>query len=80
MENPCLSDGTKREVVKQDLLEHPDRFAEDTQQVIATDLGVSREPVRRATDKLEGGGEVTQACAFSTERSTPRSASLRRRP
>ncbi|AFH21526.1 DNA adenine methylase [environmental Halophage eHP-3] len=37
-----LSDGTKREVVKQYLLEHPDRVAEDTQEAIAEDLGVSR--------------------------------------
>jgi ParB-like chromosome segregation protein Spo0J len=37
-----LTDGTKRKVVKQYLLEHPDRVTEDTQQAISDDLGVSR--------------------------------------
>jgi len=45
-----LSDGTKREVVKQYLLEHPDRVTEDTQQAIAEDLGVSRSLVTQVAN------------------------------
>jgi DNA (cytosine-5)-methyltransferase 1 len=45
-----LTDGTKREVVKQYLLEHSDRVGEDTQQAIAEDLGVSEDTVRRAKE------------------------------
>lgn len=51
-----LSDGTKREVVKQYLLEHPDRVAEDTQAEIASDLGVADDTVRRARQELKDNG------------------------
>jgi 16S rRNA G966 N2-methylase RsmD len=48
-----LSDGTKRDVVKQYLLEHPDRVAEDTQEAIAEDLGVSQWTVSQALDEID---------------------------
>jgi len=47
-----LSDGTKREVVKQYLLEHPDRVAEDTQEAIAEDLGVSQGLIAQIVDDV----------------------------
>jgi len=39
-------------VVKQYLLEHPDRVAEDTQEAIAEDLGVAQNTVSRAIDDI----------------------------
>jgi 16S rRNA G966 N2-methylase RsmD/DNA-binding MarR family transcriptional regulator len=62
-----LSDGTKREVVKQYLLEHPARVAEDTQQAIAEDLGVGRKTVSRAVDDLEESGKLGHLTELSTE-------------
>lgn len=62
-----LADGTKREVVKQYLLEHPDRVAEDDQAEIAADLGVSAQTVGRAVNELEEGGNRFQVESLSTE-------------
>jgi len=55
-----LTDGTKREVVKQYLLEHPDRVAEDTQQAIASDLGVDPATVSRAIDECGNDLQVQE--------------------
>jgi N6-adenosine-specific RNA methylase IME4/Trp operon repressor len=62
-----LADGTKREVVKQYLLEHPDRATEDTHTEIASDLGVSRETVRRGANELERDGKLAQVCELTTD-------------
>lgn len=44
--------GTKREVVKQYLLEHPERLEEDTQRDVALDLGVSQATVANAAKEI----------------------------
>jgi 16S rRNA G966 N2-methylase RsmD/DNA-binding MarR family transcriptional regulator len=62
-----LSDGTKRDVVKQYLLEHPDRVAEDTQEAIADDLGVARVTVTRAIDSLQENGKLVQVDELTTD-------------
>jgi len=57
-----LSDGTKRDVVKEYLLEHPERVQEDSEREIAEDLGVSYKTVQRAKQKIPDGklGQVSQ--------------------
>jgi DNA (cytosine-5)-methyltransferase 1 len=62
-----LTDGTKRQVVKQYLLEHSDRVAEDTQEAIASDLGVGRPTVTRAIDELPEDVKRVQVNELSTE-------------
>jgi hypothetical protein len=62
-----LTDGTKREVVKQYLLEHPDRVAEDTQADIAADLGVSRRLIGYAIEELGENGKLGTLSELSTE-------------
>ena len=62
-----LTDGTKREVVKQYLLEHPDRVAEDTQEAIASDLGVSQKTVSNAVGELRGSGKLSKPTKINTE-------------
>jgi len=62
-----LTDGTKREVVKQYLLERPDRVAEDTQADIAADLGIGQSTVDRAVTELRDSGNLTQVGKLSTE-------------
>lgn len=62
-----LSDGTKRDVVKQYLLEHPDRVAEDTQEAIAEDLGVSKKTVNRAIEQLRENGKLCQVTQITTD-------------
>jgi transposase-like protein len=51
-----LSTQEKRDVVKEYLLEHPERVQEDTQEAIAQDLGVADDTVRRAREQLEDEG------------------------
>lgn len=53
-----LADGTKRTVVKQYLLEHPERVEEDTEREIAADLGVSKGTVQNAKEDLEENGKL----------------------
>ncbi|AFH22638.1 hypothetical protein OSG_eHP31_00130 [environmental Halophage eHP-31] len=62
-----LTDGTKRQVVKQYLLEHPERVAEDTQAEIASDLGVSRKTVGRAIEELPEDVKCGQVTELSTD-------------
>jgi DNA-binding MurR/RpiR family transcriptional regulator len=62
-----LTDGTKREAVKQALLEHPERVAEDTQADIAADLGVARSTVAYAADELRESGKLVNVDELSTE-------------
>jgi len=59
-----LADGTKRQVVKQYLLEHPERVTEDTQADIASDLGVDPATVSRAIDEC---GNELQVQELSTD-------------
>jgi biotin operon repressor len=58
---------SNREVVKQYLLEHPDRVAEDTQEAIAQDLGVARATVTRAVESLREDGKLVQVNELSTD-------------
>ena len=62
-----LTDGTKRDVVKQYLLEHPDRVAEDTQKEIASDLGVDDNTVHRAIHESDELVKLSQQGRVSTE-------------
>lgn len=62
-----LSDGTKREVVKEYLLEHPERVQEDQNQHIASDLGVSNQTVGRAIQELKEDGNHFQQETLSTQ-------------
>lgn len=62
-----LSDGTKREVVKEYLLEHPERVEEDTQEAIAEDLGVAQQTVSNAVQGLQERGKLTKHSTLSTK-------------
>jgi len=62
-----LSDGTKRDAVKQYLLEHPDRVTEDTQQAIAEDLGVSPQTVTNALDEIPDDVKKSKLGKLSTD-------------
>lgn len=62
-----LADGTKRTVVKQYLLEHPDRVGEDDNKDIASDLGVSNQLVGRAIDELRENGNGFLPETLSTD-------------
>ena len=55
-----LTDGTKRKVVKQYLLEHPERVQEDTHKEMAQDLGVSRGLVSRIINEDKDVKDVTR--------------------
>jgi len=61
-----LSDGTKREVVKEYLLEHPERLESEAYDDIASDLGVHRDTVRRAESDLKDAGKLAQVREFTT--------------
>lgn len=59
-------DGTKREVVKQYLMEHPERLEDDGDREIASDLGVSKGTVQNARNELEEGGKLDKPVQLST--------------
>ena len=55
------------QVVKEYLLEHPERVQEDQNQHIASDLGVSNQTVGRAIQELKEDGNHFQQETLSTQ-------------
>jgi len=62
-----LQDGAKRQIVKQYLLEHPERLEDDKPRDIGPDLGVSYKTVQRAVNELEASGKLGQQSQLSTD-------------